>query len=605
MKPYHLLSYMALADEQYVDEASDLAVARYRRRRTRTRWIVAASLALAVLTGVLLAEPAQYAWEMRNTVTSWDHSLLGGSSKPSSPMFVSAEMPAQRKLDADQPFTLSVGMGQTSDHTHATLTVNAPGFEITDKDGHTATDRYVRILADFNSGEYGMLRDAEDRGRFTKCSYREDFSFRYVGEASEGQGTITLRLTTLGNGWSDGTAVFLYYTLEDGVLKLTDERPADGGQHAVLEEENSVEISYADYHVKVSVTDPVLCRGESLWDKIDIDINWNGESFGQSIMISEFLIELWPKGPEGSVIRLMTPALSSMAPSGMIPVQASLGAYDLVVTWYGDGMEGPRWVFEDFVEIVEAPEGADLLTKEELSVSVHMETELLTPGMRMTKPEIEARVLATGEKYDTSRFTAELVLAETLREEDYSFLVRKPPEITENGGMIALVPRVPTDAPVGTYDLRITDLETGFVWVFENQAVVVPPALHPDGHLYPAYEDLICEATAAKTYLRQGEYFVGEDFDVFDISVMHKNGEDQTIWCSAELVCTLPSDGRDGYSFTIRTSALSSSGNPPYVPVDASPGYYDLVVRDTLHGYTWRFENFIAVVADPSAGVGG
>ncbi len=605
MKPYHLLSYMALADERYVDEASELALARYRKRRKRARFIVAASLALVVLTGVAFAEPAVNAWNLRNTVVSWPSpALTGAQVKPSSGIYVSAEIPTRRKMDAGQPFTLSVGLGQAAAYEYATLVIDAPGFEITDKDGNTAKDRYVRTLTDFNSGDYGMLYNS--RHAIKGCAYVEDFTFRYLG--GDGEGSFDVLLSYLSDNSRSGDHVSLYYTVQAGQIKLTDKRPADGGQHAVLEEVNTVELSYEDYDVKVSATDPVLCRGESWRDKIDIGINWNGESFGQSDIFSEFLIELWPKDTaEGRGIRLVTPVISSFVPTGMIPADAPLGAYDLVVTWYGSGKERPRWVFEDFVEIVEAPEGADLLTREDLSVSVRMETVLLTPGLYVSKPwvEIEACIKESEEEYDTSLFTAELVWAEGKAGEDYSFFIQRPNLQTENGFLLLLVPRVPTEAPVGSYDLRVTDSKTGLVWLFENMATVVPPALHPEGDRYPPKEDFICEATAAKSRLRQGEYFVGEDFDVFEISVMHKNGEDRTAMCSAELVCSLSSDGRVGYSFSIKASALSSGTTAPCVPVDASPGYYDLVVRDGIHGHTWRFENFMTIIADPAAGVGG
>ena len=70
MKNEQLLTYMELADPAYVEEASDLGLLLYRKRRKRTRTALAACLILVVLAGVFFTKPALYAWETRNTVTS-------------------------------------------------------------------------------------------------------------------------------------------------------------------------------------------------------------------------------------------------------------------------------------------------------------------------------------------------------------------------------------------------------------------------------------------------------------------------------------------------------------------------------------------------------
>lgn len=485
MRPYDLLKNMDLADPAYVEEASDRSLLVYRKRRKRTRTVVAACLVLAVLAGGVFTEPAVSAWNLRNTVVSWPSSVLPGASvEPSSGVYVSAEIPTREKMDADQPFTLSVGLGQGASYEYATLSIKAPGFEITDPKGNTVTDRYVRTLMDFGGGDYGMLRGNVNRGCYMGCAYLEDFTFRYVeGEDSVEQGGIHISLTHRGEDSAMGDAVTVYYSVEDGVLKLIDTPPADGGGHAVLEEE----------------THP----------------------------------------------------------------------------------------------------GDVTLSKEDISVQVSMENVLLTHRMRVDKPRIHAFFPALGEDYTEGRFTAELVYAETARAEDYSLYIAKPNKPTEESAVLSVYSSIPLEAPVGAYDLRITDLETGFVWLFENMVLVVPSALHPNGDGFPAKEDLICKAMAAKPCLKQGEYLVGEDFSIFDISVQHKNGEDRTWNCTAWLTDT-PLGYKDK-DFVVKESALSSMTPHYYIPVDMPAGYYDLVVRDDFMGHTWVFEDFIEIIEDPDA----
>ena len=471
-----------------MEEASDRGVARYRRRKRRTRLALAACFALVVLAGVMLRSPLQTAWELRNTVTSWPTPIItvpGASVKPSSSVFVSAEMPDQRKFSAEIPFTLSVGLGQASNYEHATLSVTALGYEITDEDGNTVRDRYVRTFLDFNSGDYGVTYN--DRHSITGCEYLEDFTFRYVGENATGWGAITLSLQSRNSNSIMGDAVTVYYILEKGALKLTDKSPVQGDQ------------------------------------------NGNGTV-------------LYPE---------------------------------------------------------ETMEMTDTLSREDISVSVQLDTTVFARFQYFGDCiKITARHKTYLTEYSTAKFTAELIYAETLREGDYSFFLKKPFKYTEEGYMSVIVQRVPVDAPIGAYDLRITDLETGFVWTFENMACVLPALPGEEG--IPAYEDYVCEATATKPSLMQGEYFVGEDFNVFEISVWHKNGEDRTWSCTAWLTDS-PLGHETMTEFIVKTSGLSSIGALPYIRADMPAGHYDLVVRDDYQGYIWVFENFIEITANPDA----
>ena len=363
MKAMDLLKYLDKADPAYIEEASDFSLLLYRKRRKRTRTALAACLILVVLAGVFLTKPALYAWETRNTVTSWPSASIsfpGFASKPSSPIFVSAEMPDRKRFSADTPFTLSIGLGQVSDYEYATISVKAHGFEITDKDGNTVTDRYVRTFSDFNSGDYGMLyRNGKPTSPVTGCQYFEDFTLRFTGsENTTGWGVIEFSLQSRTENGSMGDYVTVYYTIQNGVLKLTDKNPVrdgsqNGGLGAMLDETNTVlpvaktvELFHEGYSMTVTVTDPILIRGEAWQEKIDINVT------------SECLVALYPKDREaGDRIRLMVPSTFSSTHDFVIPADAPLGSYDLVVIWYGSYAaseeERPQWVFEDFVTVSE------------------------------------------------------------------------------------------------------------------------------------------------------------------------------------------------------------------------------------------------------------
>ena len=486
MKAIDLLKYLELADPAYVAEASDCNLLLYRKRRKRTIRALAACFALVVLGSIVFAKPALHAWETRNTVTSWNDSLLGVSSKPSPSVMVSAEMPAQKRFAADTPFTLSVGMGQVADYEYATLSVTAYGFEITDKDGNTATDRYVRTLSAFNSGDYGVTYN--DRHKVTGCTYLEDFTLRFVGsENTTGWGVIEFSLQSRDESSTMGDSVTVWYTLQNGVLKLSDKNPVKGDQ--------------------------------------------NGN---------------------GTVLQ---------------PEELEPG-----------------------------------LHKQDFSVQTALDPSVLYPGM-VCADNFHLRVfhIPTQQNYSNDQFTAELIYAETLRKEDFSFPITYQAYEKPEGSTSSWIPScyltiVPDDAPIGSYDLRITDPETGFVWMFENMAMVLPepPKEDPDFGTPPPYEDLICEAEAFKATLMQGEDFK----DAFDFTLM-QYGKDVSFFCSAELVYA--EDGGQFCTVTVKESPYSSVASVLYIPTDAPVGGYDLIVTDQRYGYTWRFNHIIEVIANPDA----
>lgn len=603
MKAIDLLKYLDKADPAYIEEASDYNLLLYRKRRKRTRTALAATFLLVALAGVFLTKPALYAWETRNTVTSWPSAIIripgAHYGAESSPLYVSAEMPDQKRFSADTPFTLSVGLGQVSSFEYATLSVKAHGFEITDKDGNTVTDRYVRTLSDFDSEDYGVLyRNGKRTGTIAGCSYLEDFTFRFTGsENTTGWGVIEFSLQSRTENGSAGDHVTVYYTIQNGVLKLTDKNPVrDGGQNgslgAILEETDAapsqaktVELSHEGHHITMSVTDPFLARGEAWQDKIDIS---------GIPLLSDFMVALYPKDmTEGHNIRLMVPSTFSSMHDLMIPADAPLGSYDLVVTWYGNHTgseeERPEWVFEDFVTVTEP--GTVTLSKEDFSIRVEMPSGALTPGQFLgDKCHVTAFYIPTQKDYPTDGFTAELIYAESLREKDFSFVIKKPIELDPNGDFVlALSPRVPMDAPIGSYDLRITDPATGYVWVFENMALVLPPDI-------PAYEDFVFEADSANRVISQGDNWPG-GWDPFFLTL---DGEDVAYQCRATLEYRTEQGG-ESYSITLMESMLSSYLPPDFVSVDAPAGMYDLVVTHELYGYTWRAENFIGIMENPEA----
>ena len=603
MKAMDLLKHMSMADPAFVEEASDYNLLLYRKRRKRTRVALAATFLLVALAGVFLTKPALYAWETRNTVASWRDN--GGFvylefDKPSVPIFVSAEMPDQKRFAADTPFTLSVGLGQVSGFEYATLSVKAHGFEITDKDGNTVTDRYVRTLSDFNSGDYGMVyRNGKRTGSIAGCSYLEDFTFRFTGsENTTGWGVIEFSLQSRGENSSMGDYVTVYYTIQNGVLRLTDKNPVrdgsqNGGLGAMLEETETapgqaktVELSHEGYNVTVSVTNPFLARGEAWQEKIKIS---------GIPMLSDYMIALYPKDTaEKYNIRLMVPITFSSLNDLVIPADAPLGSYDLVVTWCGNYTgseeERPEWVFEDFVTVTEP--GTVTLSKEDFSIRVEMPAGALTPGQFLGGEfHVTAFYIPTQKDYSTDGFTAELVYAESLREKDFSFFffIKTPTEKTENGFYISIEPRVPMDAPIGSYDLRITDPATGYVWVFENIALILPADV-------PAYEDFVFEPDNAPEPLIQGADLPG-GWDPFFLTL---DGEEVSYQCLATLEYRTKQGG-ERYSITLMESIISSHFPPDFVSADAPAGMYDLVVIHGLYGYTWRAENFIEILENPEA----
>ena len=602
MKAIDLLKYLDKADPAYIEEASDYNLLLYRKGRKRTRTALAACLILVVLAGVFLTKPALYAWETRNTVTSWPSASIsfpGFASKPSSPIYVSAEMPDRKRFSADTPFTLSIGLGQVSDYEYATLSVKAYGFEITDKDGNTVTDRYVRTFSNFNSGDYGMVyRNGKRTSPVTGCQYLEDFTFRFTGsENTTGWGVIEFALNSRTENGSMGDTVTVYYTIQNGVLKLTHKNPVrdgsqNGGMGAVLDETNTVpktvELSHEGYNMTVTVTDPFLIRGEAWQDKIDIS---------GIPMLSDFMVALYPKDRDtGDMIRLMVPSTFSSTHDFVIPADAPLGSYDLVVTWYGSYAaseeERPQWVFEDFVTVTEP--STVTLSKEDISIQLlgRIPRSALYRGQFLGGDlEIRAFHIPTQKDYPSDGFTAELIYAESRRAEDFSFVIKKPVELDTNGDVVlALSPRVPGDAPIGSYDLRITDPATGFVWMFENIALILPPDI-------PAQEDFFFAYDPTNRVLSQGDSLPGGGWDPFFLTL---GDEDVAYQCRATLEYRTEQGG-EGYSITLMESIISSHIPPDFVSTDAPAGMYDLVVTHGLYGYTWRAENFIEILENPEA----
>ena len=605
MKAIDLLKYLELADPAYVAEASDCNLLLYRKRRKRTIRALAACFALVVLGSIVFAKPALHAWETRNTVTSWSEGngfvYIGfGDPKPSASVMISAEMPAQKRFAADTPFTLSVGMGQVADYEYATLSVTAHGFEITDKDGNTATDRYVRTLSSFNSGDYGVTYN--DRHKVTGCTYLEDFTLRFVGsENATGWGVIEFSLQSRDESSTMGDSVTVYYTIQNGVLKLTHKNPVrDGSQNgslgAVLEETDTVpnqaktvEFSYGGDNITVSVTDPFLARGEAWQEKIKIS---------GIPMISDYMVALYPKDTtEGRIIRLMLPTTFSSLEDFVIPADALLGSYDLVVTWYGflaGSGEPPEWVFEDFVTVTEP--GTVTLSKEDFSVQTALDPSVLYPGM-VCADNFHLRVfhIPTQQSYSNDQFTAELIYAETLRKEDFSFPIMNPAYEKPEGSTSSWIPScyltiVPHDAPIGSYDLRVTDPTTGFVWVFENMAVVLP-------NNNPAYEDFVFESDPLGYPLAQGDYWPSGGWEPLSLTL---HGEDMTPLCRIELEYRTEADG-EAYSILLEESCFASYVPPAFVSVDAPAGWYDLVVTYAEYGYSWRCENYVEIIENPDA----
>ena len=487
-----------------------------------------------------------------------------------------------------------------SDYEYATLSVKAHGFEITDKDGNTATDRYVRTLSSFNSGDYGVTYN--DRHKVTGCTYLEDFTLRFVGsENATGWGVIEFSLQSRDESSTMGDSVTVYYTIQNGVLKLTHKNPVrDGSQNgslgAVLEETDTVpnqaktvEFSYGGDNITVSVTDPFLARGEAWQEKIKIS---------GIPMISDYMVALYPKDTtEGRIIRLMLPTTFSSLEDFVIPADALLGSYDLVVTWYGflaGSGEPPEWVFEDFVTVTEP--GTVTLSKEDFSVQTALDPSVLYPGM-VCADNFHLRVfhIPTQQSYSNDQFTAELIYAETLRKEDFSFPIMNPAYEKPEGSTSSWIPScyltiVPHDAPIGSYDLRVTDPTTGFVWVFENMAVVLP-------NNNPAYEDFVFESDPLGCPLEQGAYWPSGSWEPLSLTL---HGEDMTPLCRIELEYRTEADG-EAYSILLEESCFASYVPPAFVSVDAPAGWYDLVVTYAEYGYSWRCENYVEIIENPDA----
>jgi hypothetical protein len=325
-----------------------------------------------------------------------------------------------------------------------------------------------------------VYRNGKPTSPVTGCQYFEDFTLHFVGNTkSTGSYPITLSLQSRTENGSMGDTVTVWYTLQNGVLKLSDKNPVKGNQNGGL-------------------------------------------------------------------------------------------------------------ALED-----EPPTGDITLSKEDISIQIlgRMPRTSLYPGQYMGDDfKIRAFHIPTQKDYPSDGFTAELIYAETLRTEDFSFFIQKPDEQTEDGLTYYFVPRVPVDAPIGAYDLRITDPVTGFVWVFENMAVVLP-------NNNPAYEDFVFESDPLGYPLAQGDYWPSGGWEPLSLTL---HGEDMTPLCRIELEYRTEADG-EAYSILLAESCFASYVPPAFVSVDAPAGWYDLVVTYAEYGYSWRCENYVEIIENPDA----
>ena len=501
MKPMDLLRYMSMADPAYVAEASDSGVRAYRRRRRSTSLALAASLIVVVLAGVFLTRPMLYVWENRNTVASWQEN--GGFvylefDKPSPSVYVSAEMPAQKRMEHDAPFTLSVGLGQASDYANATLSVKAYGFEITDKDGNTARDRYVRTLSDFNSGDYGLsYEDFFGTTRRTGCSYFEDFTFRYVGaENATGWGPIEFSLLTRDEGSYERQHVTVYYTMENGVLRLSRKNPVkgteNGGQHAVLiPEDEEIIPTEENVAVRADLSTGVLHPGDYCFVELTARLQPRGEIYPTDSFTAALRYSETVGGRDDSFLLRDSEKQAAILDLDQlyypVPEDAPVGSYDLVIT---DTDKGFEWVFENMVWILpheEDPE-ENKPAYEDFSCGVTVNRPILSQGENWFGA-ISLDLTLDGK--DMSLFcTAELIYAEdggkactiTLKEPAYSSHMP--------------FSYIPADAPVGGYDLVITEHRYGYTWRFGHAVEITE---NPDAPQYNFYTDIENVLTVSRT----------------------------------------------------------------------------------------------------------
>lgn len=473
MKAEHLLTYMELADPAYVEEASDQNILRLRGRRRRAVWTACACLAVILVVGAVFAEPAMTAWDLRNTVVSWPSFVFPGASvEPSSGVYISAELPTRGKMDADAPFTLSVGLGQATNYEYATLVVNAPGFEITDPEGNTVTDRYVRTISGFDSDDYGILYNSFHN--VTGCAYLEDFTFRYLG--GDGEGSVSISLLSRNVNGSAGDSVGIYYSVANGALKLTDKRPSDTmGNGVTLEEETAkgdTSLSKEDISVQADLRTPALRPRDDLASALTVTAcylptgeAYATESFTAELVYAETLREkhfsFYAKKPaettEEGIHLLFAPR---------VPEDAPVGAYDLVVI---DEVTGFVWIFENFTFVLPSDDPA----YEDFICEATTDSPYLTRGEKWSDkiriqlseyeldlhPEYEDETLLSLFAYAYLQYEGQEAYKIRLIEPSYSSFL-------PNGS-------IPDDAPFGSYTLVVVHTEYGYTWRFENFVEVI------------------------------------------------------------------------------------------------------------------------------------
>ena len=586
MKPMDLLRYMDKVDHKYVAEASDRGVQVYRKRRLAVRLTLAACLAVVILTGAVLAKPTLYVWETRNTVTSWSNPYLqipGVHEKPSSSLLVSAELPAQKKLDAATPFTLSAGFGQASGFEYATLSVKAYGFEITDKDGNTVRDRYVRTVEDFNSGDFGLVyEDSFGQRHRTGCQYFEDFTFRFVGDdTTTGWGPIEISLLTRDEGSYQRERVTVYYTVENGVLKLSRKNPVkgneNGGGHAVLVPEDEEVIPTEDnIAVRAELSDSILHPGDYCFVEMTARLQPRGEiyptdSFTAALRYAEtvggrdYSFYISAPGPYAEMLGLDQVVLP-------VPKDAPAGTYDLVIT---DQETGFEWVFENMVWIL--PHVGDSEENqpayEDFSCNVKVSHPTLAQG-EYWPGAVFLDLTLDGQ--DRSLFcTVELVFAEDGGEA--CTITLKEPAYSSN----LPFPYIPADAPVGGYDLVITEQRYGYIWRYNHAVEITENPDAPRFVFYTDIQDVLTVSRSSKTVYRfnatmenRGSAFTVPSGLQF-CPIASLTGEDPT---ATGILCKVVTTAGPVSGETVRTGQTGTCQYELVLTPNTGCGLYDLTL---------------------------
>ncbi len=221
--------------------STDAAVAHGGRtvRRTVLRAVI---LGVLVILTVLwtAATPLEAWWIERRTATSWPLWWSPLATPPEvSPLRISLTLPDDRRPEVGESFPLTLGLGtRLSAEQTVTLTVHAPGFDITDKSGTVHPDTYTHTLTDFSHKRYGMVSTQNriervwEMERLYLCGHTEDITLRWRGEApATDVPCITASLQTVGT--DDHTAheyaaTAVYYTVKNDRIRLMTEPPSRG-----------------------------------------------------------------------------------------------------------------------------------------------------------------------------------------------------------------------------------------------------------------------------------------------------------------------------------------------------------------------------------------